>query len=382
MKEVSIDEISHIVTKGTTPTTYGMPFTDEGVNFIKAEALNGDASLDYNGFSFISEGTHEKLARSQLCVDDILITIAGANIGKCGLVGEGDLPANTNQAVGLIRVDAEIANPKYVYYHFKNPATFNGLQGLGGQAAQPNINLTTLKNQKLKLPDSSMQVRVVNILSSYDELIRNNSRQIKLLNDAAYLLYREWFVYMRFPGHEHKLISGGMPDGWTKEPLENLLVLQRGFDLPFDRRVDGVVPIIASTGVNGFHNEAKVSAPGVVTGRSGSLGTVMYVSKNFWPLNTTLWVKEFKKASPIFSTFLLRSMSLQNYNGGAAVPTLNRNDIHKVEVVCPDAKTMGAFDQCVKPIFAQIEHLEEFSKKLSLARDLLLPRLMNGDIAV
>ena len=138
-----IDEIAEVVTKGTTPTTYGMPFTDSGVNFIKAEALNGDSSLDNSGFAFVSESTHERLKRSILAEGDILVTIAGAQIGRCGIVRAEYLPANTNQAVGIIRVLRERANPRFVYYFFKNPQTFRMCQGIGGQAAQPNINLYT-----------------------------------------------------------------------------------------------------------------------------------------------------------------------------------------------------------------------------------------------
>ena len=126
-----------------------------------------------------------------------------------------------------------------------------------------------------------------------------------------------------------------MPDGWEEKPLGELLTLQRGFDLPVSKRKDGVFPIYASTGINGYHEEAKVKGPGVVTGRSGSLGAVKFVSGDFWPLNTTLWVKEFKLIGPYFATYLLDSMQLEQYNGGAAVPTLNRNDVHKVEVLCP-----------------------------------------------
>ena len=132
-----IDEIAEVVTKGTTPTTYGMPFTTSGVNFIKAEALNGDSALDANGFAFVSERTHQKLKRSILAEDDILVTIAGAQIGRCGIVRSEHLPANTNQAVGIIRVAREIASPWFVYYFFKNPKTFRMCQQIGGQAAQP-----------------------------------------------------------------------------------------------------------------------------------------------------------------------------------------------------------------------------------------------------
>lgn len=381
--EFSIESVAEVVTKGTTPTTFGMPFTDEGISFIKAEALNGDATLDRNGFAFISEDTHEKLKRSQLSVNDVLITIAGANIGKCGIVREQHIPANTNQAVGIIRVNPQKASPRFVYYCFKNARTFAVCQGMGGQAAQPNINLTVLKGFVFSGPeDLEEQERIADLIAKYDHLIENNSRRIQLLEESARLLYQEWFVHLRFPGYEQVTITNGVPEGWTKEPLENLLILQRGFDLPISKRTDGVVPIYASTGINGFHNVAKVKGPGVVTGRSGSLGTVMYVADDYWPLNTTLWVKEFKKVSPIFATFLLRAMRLETYNGGAAVPTLNRNDVHGVNVLCPENKLMNEFEIQVKNIFKQLDKLKEYNVKLSQARDLLLPKLMSGEISM
>ncbi|WP_042057373.1 restriction endonuclease subunit S [Aeromonas allosaccharophila] len=304
-----------------------------------------------------------------------VVTGRYGTLGEVYYVEQDCWPLNT----ALYVKDFKGNRPKYVHYFLKN--ILRGMQS--DKAAVPGVNRNDLHARKVIYAESdSLQKNIEDLLSPYDELIDNNLRRIKLLEDTARLLFKEWFLLFRFPGHEYVKISNGLPEGWTKEPLENLLILQRGFDLPVDRRKDGDIPIIASTGVNGYHNEAKVSGPGVVTGRSGSLGTVMYISKNFWPLNTALWVKEFKKVSPIFATFLLRSMGLQNYNGGAAVPTLNRNDVHKVEVVCPDTKSIEAFDEYVNPVFKQIELLEEHNKKLSMARDLLLPRLMNGDITV
>jgi len=102
-----IAAITHVVTKGTTPTTLGRQFTDSGVNFIKTEALNGDSGLDVAGFFHIDEDTHQLLGRSVLQEDDVLVTIAGAQVGKCGYVKAEYLPANTNQAVGIVRVDKE-----------------------------------------------------------------------------------------------------------------------------------------------------------------------------------------------------------------------------------------------------------------------------------
>ncbi|MBF0268802.1 MAG: restriction endonuclease subunit S [Alphaproteobacteria bacterium] len=173
--KITIDEITEVVTKGTTPTTYGMPFTESGVNFIKAEALNGDSSLDISGFTYVDETTHEALKRSILHDKDVLLTIAGAQVGRCGLVRNEHLPANTNQAVGIMRVNKAKADARFVYYHFKNPRTFQKCQGLGGQAAQPNINLTVLKGFLIQLPDLRVQRQIADILSAYDDLIEKTT---------------------------------------------------------------------------------------------------------------------------------------------------------------------------------------------------------------
>ena len=134
--------------------------------------------------------------------------------------------------------------------------------------------------------------------------------------------------------------------------------------------------------MNGYHDEAKTKSPGIVTGRSGSLGTVLYVDEDFWPLNTTLWVKEFKKLSPLFAEHLLSRLGLEQYNGGAAVPTLNRNDVHRIEVLCPSANLKLLFEDYAQPLKKQVRNLQRCNEKLAKARDLLLPRLMHGEIAV
>ena len=223
-----IDDIAEVVTKGTTPTTYGMSFVDSGVNFIKAESLNGDSALDNSGFAFVSESTHEKLKRSILTEGDVLVTIAGAQVGRCGVVRTEHLPANTNQAVGIIRVHRNRVNPWFIYYFFKNPQTFRLCQGIGSQAAQPNINLTVLKGFDLPLPDLRTQDEIVEVLSAYDDLIENNRRRIALLEETARLLYREWFVHFRFPGYEHVTIADGLPEGWGRANLGEIATIRKG----------------------------------------------------------------------------------------------------------------------------------------------------------
>ena len=377
-----IDNIAEVVTKGTTPTTYGMPFVDSGVNFIKAEALNGDSALDSVGFAFVSESTHERLKRSILAEGDVLVTIAGAQVGRCGIVRTEHLPANTNQAVGIIRVHRKSANPWFVYYFFKNPLTFRMCQGIGGQAAQPNINLTVLKGFDLPLPDLRTQHGIVEVLSTYDDLIENYRRRIALLEEAARLLYREWFVHFRFPGHEHVKVTDGLPAGWERRTLGSVLNLQRGFDLPVNRRIPGGVPVYGSTGIVGEHNAAKVAFPTLVTGRSGSLGKVCFVDDPCWPLNTSLWVTDFKAVSVYFAYFMLSEVNLAKFNAGASVPTLDRKVAHSAKVLVPMRNVAALFDEQVEVLFMHKKLLEQQNQKLAQARDLLLPRLMNGEIAV
>jgi len=142
------------------------------------------------------------------------------------------------------------------------------------------------------------------------------------------------------------------------------------------------VPIYGSTGILGYHDKAKAVAPGVVTGRSGTLGEVQYVAEDYWPLNTALWVKEFKRVTPLFSLFLLREMDLKQFNGGASVPTLDRKSAHRVAMLLPSAQLLRSFDEFASDVFMQIKSLTTQNQKLNAARDLLLPRLMSGALTV
>ena len=330
---------------------------------------------------YIDQQTHDSISRYTISIHDVYISIAGT-IGRVGMVPDTFNGANlTENAAKITDIDSSF-NPRFLMYFLRSYLGQGQIAAKTGGTSQPKLALYRIEEIDCPKLPRDMQDEIVLAAKNYDDLIENNRRRIQLLEESARLLYQEWFVYLRFPGHEQVKIIDGVPEGWTKEPLENLLVLQRGFDLPISNRIEGNVPIYASTGINGFHNVAKVKGPGVVTGRSGSLGTVMYVAKDYWPLNTTLWVKEFKKASPIFATYLLRAMKLDGYNGGAAVPTLNRNDVHKVDVLCPESKLMNVFEIQVENIFKQIEKLKEYNEKLTQARDLLLPKLMSGELTV
>ena len=390
-EEVTVGQISSVVTKGTTPTTYGMPFVDEGVNFIKAEALNGDTSLDNSGFVFISEQTHEKLSRSILQKGDVLITIAGANVGRCGIVHDSDLPANTNQAVGIIRVIPEKADPRFVYYHFKLPSTRSHCLSIGGQSAQPNVNLANLKGFKLRLPDLAVQKHVADILSAYDDLIENNRRRITLLERAARELYREWFVRLRFPGHEHTKISDGVPDQWERQTLG---VVAENFDR---RRVPlsvmereqrpGPYPYYGAAGILDHIDAYLFDGRYLLMGEDGTVvtseGTPMLqlVEGQFWVSNHAHVLKG-KSVTTEFLNCFLSQYQISGHITGVAQPKITQKNMNRISLLVPPAFLLQEFQETIEPIFNQCFSLRAQYQKLGNARDLLLPRLMDGRISV
>jgi type I restriction enzyme S subunit len=159
--------------------------------------------------------------------------------------------------------------------------------------------------------------------------------------------------------------------GWKRCELGDVLTFQRGFDLPQRDRQEGNIPIVSSSGISGYHNLAKVHGPGVVTGRYGTLGQVFYIKKDFWPLNTTLFVREFRGNDPLFLSYFLRTLNLANQNAAGAVPGLNRNALHLLPICIPPFPTqrkiaaiLSAYDDLIENNTRRIAILEEMAQVL------------------
>jgi len=308
----------------------------------------------------------------------------GVVTGRYGTLGEvfyidtDFWPLNTTLWVK----DFKDNDPRYVSYLLRSLNL--GHQNSAG--AVPGLNRIALHMLSVRVPSRSLQELIAGILSGYEDLIENNTRRIKILEQMARMLYREWFVNFRFPGHEKvKMVKselGLAPEGWSVGALSDAIILQRGFDLPKHQRLEGGIPIYAATGIIGTQSIAKVKAPGVVTGRSGSLGSVSLVLKDFWPLNTVLWVKEFKRSSAAQVYFLLKELKLGGLNSGAAVPTLNRNDVHELPTILPPASLLEKFEGHAMPLLRLKETLMVKNENLRATRDLLLPKLVSGEISI
>jgi type I restriction enzyme S subunit len=153
--------------------------------------------------------------------------------------------------------------------------------------------------------------------------------------------------------------------------LGDVITLHRGYDLPAKERKEGCIPVISSSGVSGFHSEAKIQAPGVITGRYGTLGKVYYADRDFWPLNTTLYVSDFKGNDPRFIAYFLENMHLERYSGAAAVPGIDRNVLHLLDVEIPSLPTqkaisniLSAYDDLIENNTRRIRILEEMAQAI------------------
>ena len=301
----------------------------------------------------------------------------GVVTGRCGTLGEVFFihedfwPLNT----ALYVQDFKGNDPRFSAYFLKTI-----LAGTSSdKAAVPGVNRNDLHARKVTVTrDLAQQKAIASILSAYDDLIENNRRRIQLLEEASRLLYREWFVHLRFPGHEHVAIKDGVPEGWERKTLGDVAPLSYGKALKQDDRVSGPFPVYGSSGIVGTHVKALVPGPTIIVGRKGNVGSVYWSSEDCHPIDTVYYIDSSRCSFHLY--YALQHMSFINTD--VAVPGLNRNFAHSRSILIPEQKIYRLFEDTVAPMHLQIDLLCKENVALAQARDLLLPRLMNGEIAV
>jgi len=271
-------------------------------------------------------------------------------------------------------------------------------------SALPYLNVSDLQKMSVRIPrDAKVQQAIENVLGAIDDRIILLRETNTTLEAIAQSLFKSWFVDFDpvhakmqgrapdgmdeataalFPDSFEESALGPVPKGWRIGRLDDLLVLQRGFDLPAQDRTPGDFPIIAASGPSGTHHKSMVKGPGVVTGRSGVLGRVFLELEDFWPLNTTLWVKEFKAATPCYAYEVLRLLDFKSFNAGSAVPSLNRNHIHGLPYLLPTRTCVDTFEGIASQIHRRCRVNEKQAQNLVDIRDALLPRLISGQLRI
>lgn len=375
-----------------------------GPRFLRITDIVPD-SLDWDSVPYC-EVDDEDRERFALSPGDIVVARTGATVGYAKLIRESVEAVFASYLVRF-RVNAELADPGFVGRLVESQAYKSFVQSRIGGAAQPNASAPVLGAFEFVLPPRHSQHHVAEILSAYDDLLENNRRRMTLLEDAARQLYREWFVRLRFPGHEHTRITNGVPEAWERRPLESCAIFRSG-GTPSKARSEyweGDTPWVSSGEMSEtriYDTPLHVSPEGAEAGsRLISPNTILIVvrgmslAKEFrlatvareMAFNQDLKALESRDGVDslfLFHTLLdqrsgIRELATEASHGTKKLDTVV---LEKLPILVADHRLQRLFRDTVAPSLAQRDNLYHQNTRLRAARDLLLPRLMSGEIAV
>ena len=404
---VILNDLTERITKGTTPSNIGADFSNEGVMYFRSEIIGKGKYVDKtSGLLFISKETHEKLKRSQIQVGDILFSMAGVYLGKVSIVGNDDVPANTNQAVAIIRFKKNACNIEYVYYYMKQKWFNDYVCSFCSQAAQPNINLNQIGRLKIDLPDRMIQDKIVKNISLYDDLIDNNNKRIKILERMAENLYKEWFVRFRFPGYETAEFVDGVPKGWTFKHIEQIGEVVAGGtpSTKFDEYWNGDIPWLTPADLSDFDGiyirkgSTSISELGLRKSSAvllpantvllSSRAPIGYVALAKNPITTNQGFKsvicneDVVNYYYLFYFFKMNKSLLESFGSGATFLELSAKGLRRIKVIVPSIYIQNKFGEIINKIANEIDKLQQQNQNLIKQREYLLPRLMSGKLQV
>ena len=358
---------------------------DEGKGYPLIRTPNvGKGRLDLNGVHRVSESVYkQRIQRGAPRAND-LIFAREAPAGNVALVQENQTVCLGQRTV-LIRPNVQKVNPQYLVYYLLSPKPQYELLGTANGATVAHVNLPAIRNLKIELPEKSVQDKIGTILVTYDDLIENNQKQIKLLEEAAQRLYKEWFVDLRFPGHENTEIVDGVPEGWHRGTVGQIAEFKRGRTITKAQVKGGNVPVVAG-GLEPayYHNVANTKAPVITISASGAnagfvrlYGVDVFASDCSFVdglgTESLFFVYEFLKESKV---------SIDQLQKGSAQPHVYAKDINAMKITIPEKEYLERFDRYAKVYFNKIKTLQGQNERLKTARDLLLPKLMSGEAEV
>jgi len=389
--QVPLEEVASFIKRGITPKYV----EDDGICVLNQKCIR-DGRVSLEPARLTNKNIHIN-AEKVLQNGDILINSTGTGtLGRTApfFYSNGIEQAVVDTHVTIVRPETGTVNARYLAYVLRQyePAIVNMAKGATNQV---ELSARDVRLLSIKLRDRQEQDRIASILSAYDDLIENNRRRIQLLEQAARLLYREWFVYLRFPGHEHVSITDGVPEGWEKKPLSEIADItmgqspksvyynEDGNGLPFHQGV-------TNFGVRFPSHQTYCT----VQNRLAELGDILFsVRAPVGRINITidkivigrgLSAIRSKLGQQNLLFYALKSHFFKEdmMGGGAIFAAITKKDLHGVELVQAPDRIAEMFMKHVQPIDLQIENLQQTIDDLTQARNLLLLRLMNGEVAV
>ena len=384
-KKVRLGEICDYVTSGGTPLASRNDYYNPPViPWLKTKEVNYSRITKTE--NFISQKGLDNSSAKLIPENSVIIAMYGQG-DTAGRVAINKIPLTTNQACCNFIIDKEKADYNFIYYQLCT--LYDKMVSLKSGGAQPNLNAGKLKELEISLPSLKTQQKIAEILSAYDDLIENNLKQIKLLEEASQKLYKEWFVKLNFPGHENVKIVDGVPEGWKKEKLINLVDVQYGYAFDgskFNSEGNGK-PIIRIRNIpqgttDDFTTEQTtddyiVHNGDIVVGMDGEFHI------NTWNQNDAYLVQRvcsFRPHNENIKGYILQAIYapikfFENTVVGATVAHLGKKHIDTIEVLTCNEEFYIPFQNMVRKRQTLLNQIQ----LLQSARDELLPKLMNGE---
>lgn len=352
--------------------------------------------FDLASGQFVDEQKDAQLRKGKLRRHDVVLTTRGT-LGNSAFYDD-EVPYNhvrINSGMVILRCDPSKIQPRYLYA-FLRSAIFHGqVERMRSGAAQPQLPIRDMKRIELPLPSPTQQERLVEVVSAYDDLIETNRRRIALLEEAARLLHREWFVHFRFPGHEHVPLTDGLPEGWERRTLLDLaeVVMGQSPKSQFYNDAGNGLPFHQGVTDYGFRFVSHRTYSTMVTKIAEAGDILVSVRAPVGRINITRdKIVLGRGLSAIRSrtghqSFLFYALKNHFYaediiGSGAIYAATNKKELEGQELVVPSSMLLTEFEAQAATFDRQIANLTSQNEKLAQARDLLLPRLMNGEIAV
>ena len=380
-QKVKLGDVCAWITSGGTPLTSKPDYySPKEIPWLKTQEVN--YCRIYQTDNHISKKGLENSSAKLVPANAVIVAMYGQG-DTAGRVAINKIPLCTNQACCNLIIDENKADYEFIYYNLCT--LYDKLVSLKNGGAQPNLNAGLIKNLEISLPPLTTQKRIADILSAYDDLIENNQKQIKLLEEAAQRLYKQWFIDLRYPGHETTPIVDGLPEGWKKGIVGEIAEFKRGKVITKAQVAEGNIPVVAG-GLEPayYHNTANTTAPVItVSGSGANAGFAQLYNENvfasdcsFADINTTPYVYF------VYCLLKDKKTELDSLQKGAAQPHVYAKDINALATLIPPEEMLKLYTKYASPYFEKVKALKEQIKNLTQSRDRLLPKMMNGELEV
>lgn len=377
-RQLVLSEITETIQTGPFGSQlHQSDYSEIGTPVVMPKDLIGGA-ISEASIARVSADHVARLSRHKMMPGDIVYSRRG-DVGRCALVTSKEQGWLCGTGCLRVTIDPNKANPKYVFYYLQLPKTIAWVENHAVGATMLNLNTSILGNIPIRLPDIRIQNKVVSIISSYDDQIVTNKKQIDLLEEAAQRTYKEWFVNFRFPGYEETTFDNGIPIEWHYGELGEVAQFRRGKTITKDDAIAGDVPVIAGGLTPAYyHNQSNTSAPVVtVSGSGANAGFTRMYHIRVWASDCS-FIDSFSTKSIYFVYCYLKAnkQSIDNLQKGSAQPHVYAKDLNQLRTLIPSLDIVESFHELVKPLFDRIATLEKQVLLLTEARERVLPQLI------